>query len=89
MKPMDMDMYALTELHNFIRQNATPPIMTDGIQKESKRATRKPERMPNCQIGPLFPARRKGKKMDDYRGAIAAAMWENYCAYIVLEDRNG
>jgi len=86
MKPMDMDMYALTELHNFIRQNATPPIMTDGIQKESKRATRKPERMPNCQIGPLFPARHKGKKWI-ITGVQLLLQCGKTTAHI-LEDRN-
>jgi hypothetical protein len=63
----------------------TDGICTEGIEKGDKEA-RKKERMPNCQRGPLFLARRKGKKMDDYMDAIAAAMWENICWKIAMKN---
>jgi hypothetical protein len=94
---MDMDtqvilVYALTGLHNFIRQNATHYDRWDMYRRNRKgRQGSQKERMPNCQTGPLFLARRKGKKMDDYRDAIAAAMWalgKLLCIYWKIAMKN-
>jgi hypothetical protein len=82
---LDMDVqvkivYALTGLHNFIRQNATCYDIwdTEGIEKGEVEA-RKNARLSNRDT---LSSTAQRNKMDDFRDTMAATMWENYCAYI-------
>jgi len=82
---LDMDVqvkivYALTGLHNFIRQNATCYDIwdTEGIEKGEVDA-RKNARLSNRDT---FSSTAQRTKMDDFRDTMAATMWENYCEHI-------
>jgi DDE superfamily endonuclease len=86
---LDMDtqvklVYALTGLHNFIRQNAThyDTWDTEGIEKGEMEARRNAG-LSNRDPLPSTPQR---CSMEEFRDTIAAAMWKDYCEYIGISQ---
>jgi len=75
--------YALTGLHNFIRQNATclDNFDTEGMERGARDALRNSKKSNRLRIS----AQRQRHQMEDFRDEIAALMWDDYIEY--LADR--
>jgi hypothetical protein len=71
--------YALTGLHNLIRQHAThfDLFATEGMEKGEKEAWANAE----TSIRTMIPSIEQRSRMETWRDQIAAEMWREYLEY--------
>jgi hypothetical protein len=76
--------YALTGLHNFIRQNATclDKFDTEGMERGAKEALQNSKKSNRARIS----AQRQRHQMEDFRDDIAGAMWDDYIEYLECRE---
>jgi hypothetical protein len=71
--------YALTGLHNFIRQHATTPDLfdTEGMEKGEEEARANAE----TSIRTTIPSIEQRNRMETWRDQMAVEMWQDYLEY--------